>query len=219
MEKSKFRTLIAAVLLLILTGNLGVFAQSTTGSIAGIVADEQQAVIGGATVTVKNLETNATLSTTTDAEGRFRFPSLPVGTYEMTVEQQGFARYVRSPITLTLNQQAIIDVTMKPTGAQEVVNVTADVALVNKTNAEVGVRFDSRRISELPLAPNRNVLNLALSAPGVSQLSTGNSTFTTGGVSFSVNGMRTRSNNFMIDGQDSRTRASPACSSRSTTLT
>ena len=76
------------------------------------------------------------------------------------------------------------------------------MSLLNKTNAELGVRFESRRISELPLAPNRDVLKLVLSAPGVSQLSTGNTGLSFGGVTFSVNGMRTRSNNFMIDGQD-----------------
>ena len=54
--------------------------------------------------------------------------------------------------------------------------------------------------NELPLAPNRNILNIALQVAGVSQLSSGNSSFASGGVSFSVNGMRTRSNNFMIDG-------------------
>lgn len=201
MKITKLTYWVVAIVLLV--GNAGVLAQSTTASMAGIVMDEQQAVIGGATVVARSTETNATTTTTTDSNGRYRFASLSVGTYELSVEATGFAKYFRSGITLVLNQQAVIDITMKPTGIQEAVNVVADVALVNKTNAEVGVRFDNRRISELPLAPNRNVLNLALSAPGVSQLSSGNSTFAAGGVAFSVNGMRTRSNNFTIDGQDS----------------
>jgi hypothetical protein len=199
----KLMKLAVFIFLLFFVGSSLALAQSTTGTIAGTVADERQAVIAGATVTIRNLETNATRTAVADAEGRFRFPGLPVGPYEVTVDQSGFARYVRSPITLTVNQQAVIDVVMKPAGVQEVVTVSADATLLNTTNAEVGVRFDQRRISELPLATNRNVLNLVLSAAGVSQLSSGNSTFTTGGVSFSVNGMRTRSNNFMIDGQDS----------------
>jgi len=67
----------------------------------------------------------------------------------------------------------------------------------------MGVNFDRRKISELPLAPNRNVLNLALSAPGVSQLQTGQNPQLSSSLPFSVNGMRTRSNIFMIDGQNS----------------
>jgi hypothetical protein len=203
MRQLSFRPLVLVVILVTLAANFSALGQSTTGSMSGIVLDPQGAVVSGATVTVRSLETNGTKSVVTDSEGRYRFHSLPVGTYEMTVNQQGFARYVRSPITLTLNQAAVVDVPMELAGTREVVNVTADVGLINKSNAETGVRFDSRRISELPLAPNRNILNLALSAAGVSQLSSGNSTFAVGGVSFSVNGMRTRSNNFMIDGQDS----------------
>lgn len=195
---------IVMVLLLVLTAaSTHGLAQSTTGTISGTVMDEQKAVITGANVTVRNMQTNTSRSATTDGDGRYRFPGLPVGTYELTVEQTGFARYVQSPITLALNQEAVVEVTLKPAGVQEVVTVTGDATLLNRTNAEVGVQFDTRRISELPLAPDRNVLTVALSVAGVSQLSAGNSQFTTGGVSFSVNGMRTRSNNFMIDGQDS----------------
>ena len=136
---------------------------STTGSISGIVVDPQKAVVAGAVVTVKNLETNAAQTVAADSEGRFRFQSLPVGTYGMTVEQKGFARYVMSSITITLNQAAVIDVAMELSGTKEEVTVTADVGLINRSNAETGVRFDSRRVSELPLAPNRNILNLVLS--------------------------------------------------------
>lgn len=200
--KTKIILLLVSLLVILLTCQT-VSGQSITGTISGTVADEQQAVIAGATVTARSLETNASRSTTTDSEGRFRLPALPIGTYELTVDLAGFARYQRSPIALTLNQEAVIEVLMQPMAMQEVMTITDDVPLINKTDAEVGTRFDTRRISELPLAPNRNVLNLVLSAPGVSQLSTGNSVFATGGVSFSVNGMRTRSNNFIVDGQDS----------------
>jgi hypothetical protein len=193
----------ATLTFLFLIAGFRVSAQSTTATITGTVADQQQAVISGAAVTVRNLQTNATRSTVADADGRFRLDGLPVGSYELTVEHTGFAKHVRGPITLNVNQIAVFEIELKAAGTQEVVTVTADVTLLNKTNAEVGVRFDPRRISELPLAPNRNILNLALFAAGVSQLSSGNSNFATGGVNFSVNGMRTRSNNFMVDGQDS----------------
>ena len=90
---------------------------------------------------------------------------------------------------------------MKTGGVQEVVNVTENAAIINTSNAEVSTQFDSRRLSELPLGPTRNVLAVALSAPGVSQLGAGQTGFAAG-ISYSSNGGRVRSNNFMVDGQD-----------------
>ena len=173
-----------------------VFAQ-TSGSIAGEVKDEKQAVIQGATVTVRNISTNESRTTQTDSGGRYQFPSMIVGDYEVTVEASGFAKYQQSGITLALNQNAVVDVTMKAGGVQEVVNVVENASVLNTTNAEVATRFDERRLSELPLATTRNVYNVALSAAGVSQLNSGQSAFA-GGTNFSSNGGRVRSNNFMI---------------------
>jgi hypothetical protein len=177
-------------------------AQSTTGVIQGLVRDEQQGVVPGATVTVRHVDTNMTRVVVTGDQGQYRVPNLPTGNYEVTVEIPGFARYVQDGITLALNQTAVIDVTMRPAGVAEEVTITADAPLLNTTNAEVGVVFDTTRVSELPLAANRNIMGLALSAPGVSQLGSGQTGFASG-VNFSSNGMRVRSNNFMIDGQDS----------------
>jgi Carboxypeptidase regulatory-like domain len=180
----------------------------TTGTISGVVADESQAVLPNVKVTARNVNTNTTRIVITDREGRYRFQNLPTGSYEITVEATGFAKYVRSGIELVLNQDAVIDVSMKPPTVNEVITVTENASLLNTSNAEVGVRFDSKRISELPLATNRNVYNIALSAAGVSQLGSGQQTFAgggmeaTSGISFSANGGRIRSNNFMIDGQD-----------------
>ena len=85
----------------------------TTGSISGEVRDEKQAVITNATVTVRNVKTNETRTAQTDSDGRYRFTSMAVGDYEVTVESSGFAKYVQSGITLALNQPATVDVTMK----------------------------------------------------------------------------------------------------------
>jgi hypothetical protein len=173
----------------------------TSGTISGEVRDEKQAVIPGATVTVRQITTNDSRTTETNADGRYHFASLPVGAYELTVESAGFSKYLQSGITLALNQTAIVDVTMKPGGVQEVVNIVENASMLNTSNAEVGTRFDERRLSELPLATTRSVYNIALSAAGVSQLNSGQSAFASG-TNFSSNGGRVRSNNFMIDGQD-----------------
>jgi len=180
--------------------SLSVAAQ-TTGSILGEVKDEKGGSISKATVTLRNVETNVSRTATTNDEGTYRFNNLPVGNYEVAVEASGFGKYVQSGITLALNQNAVVDASLKAGGVEAVVNVVENAAVINTTNAEVSTVFDSRRVSELPLAPNRNVFNVALGAPGVSQLGSGQAQFSQG-VQFSSNGGRTRSNNFMIDGQD-----------------
>ena len=177
-------------------------AQSTAGAISGTVTDERQSVIPKATVTARNIGTNESRTTDVDAEGRYRFANLSIGQYEITFKADGFGRLIRSGVELLLNQDAVVNVTLVPSAVQEVVTVAENASLLNTSNAEVSTRFDSKRLSELPLAPNRNILNAALSAAGVSQLGSGQTGFAQG-MNFSVNGMRLRSNNFMFDGQDS----------------
>ena len=192
---------ILALLLFVASVSWPAMAQSTTATISGSVQDEKEAAIPGAVVTARNVETNVTQTAQTDDSGNYRFPSLPVGAYELTVESSGFAKHVQTGITLELNQAGVVDVTLKPGGLQEVVTVTENASILNTTTAEVSTRFDSRRLSDLPLGPTRNVLAVALSAPGVSQLGAGQTGFAAG-ISFSSNGGRVRSNNFQIDGQD-----------------
>jgi hypothetical protein len=195
----KFQLLL---LLLLFAVSIGAgYAQSTTASIAGTVYDEKQSVIPGANVTARNISTGLTRTLVTDSEGRYNFVNLPIGSYEITVEAANFAKYVQTGITLVVNQNAVVDVSLKPGGVQETVTVTENASLLNTTTAEVSTRFDERRLSELPIASNRSVYNVLLSVPGVSQLGTGQTGFASG-ISFSANGGRVRSNNFMVDGQD-----------------
>lgn len=191
-----------SILLLSLAPSSALLAQ-TSGAILGSITDPSGAAIASAKVGVRNLETGFTNNTLSTTEGRFRIPQLSAGSYELSVEASGFAKYIQGPIVLQLNQNAEIGVKLELRSTNEVITVSADAALINTTNSEIGANFDAKRIQELPLAPNRNILNAALSVAGVSQLSSGNSTFASGGVAFSVNGSRTRSNNFVVDGSDS----------------
>lgn len=85
------------------------FGQTTTGTISGEVLDQKGGTVPQATVTVRNLETNARHTFITQEDGRFSFPGLPLGHYEITVEIAGFAKYVRGPIVLLLNQVAVVN--------------------------------------------------------------------------------------------------------------
>jgi hypothetical protein len=108
-ETRKF-WLFAAFLVLVvcLVSAHSAFGQATTGTISGTVQDVQGGMVPGATVNVRNLDTNISRSLTTGEDGKFRFPGLQVGPYELTVEHTGFARYVRGPIVLLLNQDALV---------------------------------------------------------------------------------------------------------------
>jgi hypothetical protein len=192
-----------------LTGLLPVaWAQSTTGALTAVVTDPSGAVIVDATVTARHVETNITRTATTNAEGRAYLPSLAIGAYEVTIEKSGFAKVARTGIVLALNQSAVISQQMKPATTGEVVTVTEDAPLVNTQNTELGVRFDEKRLTDLPTSGLgalgggfRDVFSFGLSAPGVSQINSGNTGFAAG-TDYSVNGARVRSNNFILDGQD-----------------
>jgi hypothetical protein len=201
MNRSWRRAALLAIQVLLL-GAPSLVAQSTTGSLQGTVKDEQHGLVPGATVSVRNVDTNQARLAVTDAQGRWRILNLPPGNYEIKVELAGFATLLRSGITLSLNQDAVVDSTMKAATLTETITVEGDAALLNTSSPEVGVRFDTKRVAELPVSGSRDVFTLALSAAGVSQTNSGQASFASG-PDFATNGMRARSNNFMIDGQDS----------------
>ena len=199
----------ATMMALLFTGFT--YGQTTTGDILGTVRDASGAVVPAAKITVRSLDTNQSKDTISADNGQFRITLLPTGSYEVLVEKTGFAKYRQAPITLGINEKADLNVALTVSSSSEIVDVTADAPLVNTTNAEVSTTFDTKRVADLPLSTNRNILNLAASVPGVAQLSSGNSSFVrsgnqgteSGGLDYSVNGMRVRSNSYLIDGQDS----------------
>src|SRR5262245_41596773 len=109
------------------------WGQAITGTISGTVSDATGASVPGATVTVRNLETNTSRNALTESEGRFRVPALGVGRYEVTIEARGFAKHVRGPIQLVLNQEAVINAEMQTATVQETVTVSSDAAIVETT--------------------------------------------------------------------------------------
>ncbi len=131
---------------------------------------------------------------------------MPVGRYEVIVQKEGFASYRQGPIVLQLNQAADLRISLQVSGTMETISVTSNAPLINTTNAEIGVNFDTKRIADLPLSTNRNLMNLAASVPGVGQISNGDSPFgssgnqvtESGGLQFAANGMRTQSNSVGI---------------------
>ncbi len=177
------------------------FSQSLTGSISGTVTDQNHAVVQGATVICKNTATGFMRSDVTNSSGLYRLRDIPPGPYEITIEAASFKKFGQKGITIDVGLSANIDAVLEPGAIEDSVTVNENASMLNSSTAEVSTRFDSRRLSELPISPNRSVYNVLLSTPGVIQLANGQANFATG-LSFSANGGRTRSNNFMLDGQD-----------------
>ncbi len=141
-------------------GGVDALAQRPTFDIEGVVIDEQQAVLPGATVTIRNVATGLSRTVTTDASGRYVFTSLPPeGRYELHVELAGFATQVRQDMVFNAGQRAVLNVSMRISTVQETITVAGESPLVQTTNAEVSTTLDNKAIETLPVK-ERNYFRL-----------------------------------------------------------
>jgi len=195
-------------LLLIVLGFVTREAQAqTTGTIYGTISDSAGAAVGGAAVTVKNLETNLTRTSTTSAEGSYALTLLPVGVYSFVVEAPGFRQFLREKVEVEVQANVRMDVKLEVGQVTEQVIVTGAPPQVDTGSATLGKVVEERRIVELPLN-GRNFLQLGVLQAGVVPPPTGinmlgsGTNSTPGGTSFnfSVNGQRITSNNHLLDG-------------------
>jgi hypothetical protein len=183
-------------LALILAWVPAVFAQSqaTTGVIEGIVTDESGGVLPGATVTLRNTETNFEKVVVTGADGSFRALLLPLGPYRITVELQGFAKVTREGTDLGVGQTINLKIPLQVAAAGEV-TVTAEAPVIETTRAEGAVRLDPRSVENLP-NNGRNFLDFTKLTPGVTTVQGPD------GDELSINGQKGIHNNISVDGAD-----------------
>src|SRR5438105_4087571 len=119
--------LIVSTAIALTTSSVWAQSQANTGSIEGVVSDPSGRPVPGASVTVLNTDTNFTRKLTTDGEGRFRAPLLPLGGYKVTVSATSFGTLVRSGMDLAVGQTINLQLTLSVAATTEVINVTADV--------------------------------------------------------------------------------------------
>ena len=180
-------------------------AQNATGRIIGTVTDAQGAAIAGAKVTVTNTGTNVHWNTVTSGDGYYQVLELPVGTYSVGAEHEGFSKVVTAAEPLDINQALRIDVHMKVGSLTDVVRVEAQAAQVETVNATLGGTVTGAPIQNLPLN-GRNTLDLALTQPGVVPIADDLGTYGTsnGGSNgfdgISVAGGRGDSVTYLLDG-------------------
>ena len=139
--------------------------QSTTGTIQGTVTDANGAIVPGASVEIRNLDTNFSRTLPTDDGGRFVALGLPPGNYSVTVTKQGFATTVLERVELTVGQALALPLTMKVSGVQERVTVTAPT--VDTVKTESSTTINSISVSTTPIL-GRKFEDLLTLTPGVS---------------------------------------------------
>ena len=177
------------------------FAQGT-GTIHGVVSDPTAASVPNAAVTVVLDERGTTRTVSTDAQGSFVFPELPIGTYSVRVAASGFKTFLQSGIELTANANARVDAQLQVGESTQSVEVTSEAPLVDSRSSTVGTLIDQQRVTDLPIN-GRNIIGLAGILPGVADVSAPQ-TFTgdRSGPTVSVSGSRQNENLFLFDGAD-----------------
>src|SRR5947207_7997645 len=185
-------TIVAILLLIVAVPTSPAYAQATA-TILGTVMDPSGAAIGGAMVQLKNTGTALTQNTISDEQGRYRFPDLGIGEYEVQASQPGFQTVVRKGITLTVGASPVVDFKLPLGQGAETVTVAADVSQVETQSTGFGALVETKQITELPLN-GRNFTQLITLAPGITQILLGapgaGNTFYGNGQKYSIAGSR-----------------------------
>jgi hypothetical protein len=177
-------------------------AQTFRGTILGTVTDASGAVVSGAKVTVRNVNTGLERATQTSTDGSYSVPELPIGTYTVTISQSGFQTSVTSSVAVDVAAVRRVDTALKAGQVATVVEVSGEeLPQIETTIDTLGTTFTAEQAKDLPLN-GRDFQKMIFMTPGVSgspdQITDSPGSF---GV-FSMNGARGRANNFLLDGTD-----------------
>ncbi len=176
------------------------FAQAT-GGLSGTVADSNKAVIQGANVTVKNLATNFSRNTTTNNEGHWTLALLPVGTYAVSYEKEGFKKAVSDSVNVEASVTRGVDVILEVGSSDVFVNVSGDQPLVQSESATVSRQISGEQLTKMPTS-TRSFTGLLSAEAGVSSELSPVGVNGSGNISPSVNGTRTTSTSLSYNGID-----------------
>jgi hypothetical protein len=198
-EPSSRTTVLAAILF---ASAYPALSQGLTGGITGTVTDPSRAAVANANVTARNIGTNAEATAGTNNDGIYRIIGLVPGNYTVTVESPGFRKAVTAPQEVDVSTTRTIDVALQIGQPTETVTVSEAAVLLNSDDAQLGQTL--RNIPNLPILSGgngRNPLQLVGLQPGVTMAIGSGQTNALG--PFSINGGRTQSNNYILDGGDS----------------
>ena len=215
--KKHFRNLLPllAIAAILLAFSSSALAQEITGTLAGTVTDSTGAAVSGATVIATDADKNIVVRTVTTGEaGEYTLPLLPAGNYSVTVEAPNFKKSIQTDIKLDVNQRRVLDIALEAGNISEVVTVAADQVTVELATPTSSTIISGDQVRELSVN-NRNFVQLVTLAPGVSNdladqvyVGTTNPAGQANTVNISVNGARSSSNTFLVDGADITDRGS-----------
>ena len=197
------RVFLFAICVCVMTRALAAQETINYGTISGRVTDPQGAVVPGASVTVRQSETNLTRDTLTDPEGRFRFPYLRVGRYDVVVHLAGFTDATQT-VNVTVGSAFELPLRLGLAGLATSVDVTGNVAVLESARSQIAGTVPVEEVRAMPMN-GRNFLDLALLVPGVSPTNTGSTqlfaeTSAVPGQGISIGSQRNFSNSFIVDG-------------------
>jgi hypothetical protein len=164
MHARRFWTVVLALSFVVLGSGLSAYAQSTYGTIAGSVTDSSGAVVTDANVTLTNLGTSEKRTQSSGSDGLFTFVNLFPGQYRIDVQKQGFKHFIRTPVTVEVQQNTRIDAALTVGEVSQVVEVTSETPLLQTESASLGQVVEQRKADELPLN-GRNIFNLITISP------------------------------------------------------
>src|SRR6266852_3067992 len=188
------------VLLSLLALSLGAFAQIQNGQFTGTVTDPSGAAIANAKVTVTNVGTNLSVTTTTSQTGSYVARELPVGTYRITAEASGFKTTTNTDLTLNAGTIQRVDFKLTLGQTREVIEVTGEARTVNTEDSKLASTVTSDQVANLPLN-GRNIYDLMQLAPGAVNV---RGVLSENGANTVVNGLREDFNGFLINGASNK---------------
>ena len=186
------------IILLAMSANLALHAQSTSGSISGAVLDQQQSAVPGAAISLSDEEKGLTQSAKTDAQGRFVFPQVSPGVYTLIIEAKGFKKTERTKLELVANDKLSLGtLTLEVGSTTDTVIITAEATLLQAESAERSLAIQGEALRAIAVN-GRGFTPLASLVPGIIfNTNNGSSDAIT---NISANGLRTSANNLTLDG-------------------
>src|SRR3954452_6101333 len=179
-------------------------AQAVSGGLVGNLTDQSGLAMPGATVTITEVNTNISKTTTTNESGNYTFPSLKDGTYKVVAELAGFKRVVRDGVIVAVNTTVRVDFKLEVGALEESVTVQAESPVLQTDRSDTGRIIESKMVTDLPLSFNRNFQSLLVTVPGATRPHREHSAFfnSQDSLSTEVNGQSRLANNTMIEGVD-----------------
>ena len=207
-ELTKWVACIFAAVFFFFGGSEDLRAQAVNGTLLGTVTDSGGGVVAGANVTITEVNTSLSRSTTANDSGNYVFGNLDRGVYRVEVQHAGFKKAVRDKVDVLVNNDTRMDFQLEPGGVTETVEVASGVPLLQTDRADVGRQIETKQLQDMPLAFNRNFQSLLNLVPGATRAFRPHSEFfnSQDSLSTQINGQSRLANNVQIEGIDNNHR-------------